>query len=151
MSWTVKYEQCGCVAHQELQKAGNHEYKRQLRQLLQTMAPLQNIAFAVALVHILLGHLGRTDFVAQRSGFMDGVSYVLMYDDTEYTFKGYPDFTVHFESDTNSNRILVVMGEVQSTREPATQNAIYAVCTLSRTPLKQLLVLTLLKKQVGNN
>ena len=67
---------------------------------------------------------------------MDGVSYVLWADDTEYNFRGFPDFTI-------ANRILIIMGEVQSTRDAATQNAIYAVGNLAKTPRKELLVLTL--------
>ena len=70
-----------------------------------------------------------------------------MYDDTEYMFKGCPDFTVHFKSDTTANRILMVMGEVQSIRDPMTQNAIYAVGTLSKTPLKGIIGVNSIKNK----
>ena len=56
--------------------------------------------------------------MASKCGSMDGVSYVLMLDQKEFMFRGYPDFTVHYESDTIANRILLVM---QSTRDLATQ------------------------------
>ena len=44
---------------------------------------------------------------------------MLMVDEDEFMFKGYPDFAVHYECDKIANRILIVMGEVQSTRDPA--------------------------------
>ena len=76
---------------------------------------------------------------------MDGVSYMLMAGDNKYyRFKGYPDFSVHYESDAIANRILIVMDEVQSTRDLATQNAIYAIGNLLKTPRKELLVLTII-------
>lgn len=45
---------------------------------------------------------------------------MLMAGDNEYRFKGYPDFSLHSKSDAIANRILIVMGEVQSPRDPAT-------------------------------
>ena len=56
----------------------------------------------------------------------------------------FPDFTVHYESDTIANRILIVMGEVQSSRNSATQNA---VGNLTKTPRRELVVLTIFKNK----
>ena len=146
------YSLCGCIAHAELALEKPDAYKRHLRQLIRMQTPLHNdtgILFSVALLELLMGALGKSNFVAQRSGLVDSVSYVLMADDSEHMFRGYPNFAIHYESSTMANRILVLMGEVQSTRDPATQNAIYAVGNLAATPLKQLLVLTIMKKKMA--
>lgn len=145
------YQQCNCVAHKELLLEGKPPiYKRHIRQLLRTSTPLQNdtgILFAVSFLELLLTHLGKSNFVAQRSGVQDGVSYVLLANEEEFMFRGYPDFAVRYESETIANRILVVMGEIQSTRDPATQNAIYAIGNLMNTSRNELLVLTILKSK----
>lgn len=144
------YMQCTCIAHQQLALDHSLNYKRGLRQLLRTAQPLQNdtgLHFAQALLDILFDHLGKPNFVVQKSGSLDGVNYVLWSNDTEYWFRGYPDFSIHYESDTIADRILVIMGEIQSTRDPATQNAIYAVGNLVNTTRKELLVLTIFKNK----
>ena len=148
-SWGCgKYLQCRCIVHKQLTEERGTEYKRRLRQLLRT--PLYSdtgILFAQAVLELILAHLGKKNFVVQKSGSLDGVNYVLWVDYQEHNFRGFPDFSVHFESDTIANRILVVMGEVQSTRDAAMQNAIYAVGNLSKTPRKELLVLTFFKNK----
>ena len=146
------YSQCTCIAHAELALEKPDAYKRHLRQLIRTQTPLHNdtgILFSVTLLELLMGALGKSNFVAQRSGLVDSVSYVLMADDSEHMFRGYPNFAIHYESTTMANRILVLMGELQSTGDPATQNAIYAVGNLAATPRKQLLVLTIMKKKMA--
>ena len=145
------YSQCTCIAHAELALEKPDAYKRHLCQLIRTQTPLHNdtgILFSVTLLELLMGALGKSNFVAQRSGLVDSVSYVLMADDSQHMFRGYPDFAIHYESTTMANRILVLMGEIQSTRDPATQNAIYAVGNLAATPLKQLLILIIMKKKM---
>ena len=66
------YKQCWCAAHNELPREEKPiDYKHWLRQLLRTPTPLQNdtgVIFALAMLEILLGQLGKTNFVAQRSG-----------------------------------------------------------------------------------
>lgn len=87
MRYDGVYKLCWCAAHNELSREEKPiEYKRRLRQLLRTPTPLQNdtgVIFALALLEILLDQLGKTNFVAQRSGSVDGVSYVLMAGDNE--------------------------------------------------------------------
>ena len=59
-------------------------------------------------VHVPLeeDQLGKMNLVVQKSGSLDGASYVLWADDTEYNFGGFPDIIVHYESNTIPNRIL---------------------------------------------
>ena len=74
---------------------------------------------------------GYENFVPQCSGVVDGISYVLLtQDDSELHFKGHPDYVIYYEGDLVATRILVVMGEVQSTNNPAIQNAICAIIML---------------------
>ena len=92
--------------------------------------------------------MGHDNYVVQTSETVDGVSYILWKEGgEEYRFRGYPDFTLYYKGEQVANRILVVMGEVQSTNEPAVQNVIYAVGNLSKTPRKELLVLTVYKNK----
>ena len=91
------YVQCSCVAHQQLTEDKPRDYKRRLRQLLRTTIPLHSdtgILFAQALLELILDQLGKTNFVVQKSGSLDSVSYMLWAEDTEYNFRGFPDFTV---------------------------------------------------------
>ena len=101
------------------------------------------LPFATSITELLMLLMGHYNYVVQTSGTVDGVSYILWKEGgEEYRFRGYPDFTLYSKGEQVANRILVVMGEVQSTNEPAVQNAIYAISNLSKTPRKELLVLT---------
>ena len=74
--------------------------------------------------------MGMTSFRAERGGTDFAVSYVLLYNQTRYPFRGVPDFTV-FKEDVGAGRILVTTGEIlQSTNRPAVQNSIYGVGSL---------------------
>lgn len=140
---------CGCNAHAELTAEGDKNLKRHLRQLIRTEKPLNRDTgtnFALALLELLLMFMGHRNLVVQQSGYVDGVSYVLWCEEGEFN---YPDFSVHREGDFMANRILVVMGEVQLTKEPSIQNAIYAVGNLPKTSGKALLVLTLYKSKTA--
>ena len=144
------YSMCNCVAHKQLAEEGTLEYKRHLRQLLRTPHKLQKetgLNFALSFFGIFFYMAGYESFVPQCSGVEDGVSYVLMANSSELHFKGHPDYVVYDEREMVATRILIVMGEIQSTNNPQLQNAIYAVGCLPRTPLKQLLVATIYKNK----
>ena len=112
------YSQCGCIAHAELALEKPNAYKHHLRQLIQMQTPLHNktgILFSVTLLELLMGALGKSNFVAQRSDLVDSVSYMLL---ASHMFRGYPDFAIHYESTTMASRLFVLMGEVQLTQPP---------------------------------
>ena len=54
---------------------------------------------------------------------------MLLAEEEEYMFRGDPDFAIHYESETIANRILVVMREIQSTQDPATQTSYMQLAT----------------------
>ena len=144
---------CDCIAHSRLVEQGERDYKRNLKQLMRAPDPLAKetgLQFAQSFLGLLLTLMGEDNFVVQVSGMLDGVSYVLLSEDgSEHHFRGYLDFVLHYEGDIVANRILVVMGEMQSTNSPAVQNAICAVGNLERTPLNELLVLTIFKNKTA--
>ena len=56
-------------------------------------------------------------------GRMYQVNYVLLHQNKQCSFRGYPNFIVH-KDDIRAERILVTTGEIQSTYDPNTQNSI---------------------------
>ena len=89
--------------------------------------------------------MGMLNFRAERNGMDFAVSYVLLFNNQRYSFRGVPDFIVH-KKDVGAGRILVMTGEIQSTNHPAVQNSIYGVGSLmgndGRTPILCLAVQT---------
>ena len=105
--------------------------------------------YVCALLIILFAQMGMTQFRAERCGQDFGVSYVLLCENTKYSFRGYPDFVVH-KDDIGAGRILVATGEIQSTRHADIQNSIYGVgCLLKNITNRPILCLSIFKNKTA--
>ena len=125
------YEQCNCSAHHKLLDPSLNVYDREeLIELIRSPSKLCQTtenAFTVCLLTQLFKAMNLPKLKVKTSGTVDGISYVLLCNGKEYNimFRGMPDF-VHQEQ-FGAGRILVGTGEIQLTRHPDVQNAIYGI------------------------
>ena len=126
--------QCDCVAHERLKlKELSDDERESLKVIIRSDSMLTADAgcgYVCTLLRILFAQIGMTQFRAERCGQDFGVSYVLLCENTKYSFRGYPDFVVH-KDDIGAGRILVATGDIQSIRHADIQNSIYGVGCLA--------------------
>ena len=74
------------------------------------------------------------------------MSYTLLQEWVGTSFRGRPDYVLRKEN-MEVGRILVAMGEIQSTQNPAVQNSIYRVGSLLESGAKPVLCITMFKNK----
>ena len=79
--------------------------------------------FAVALLWRLFKAMGLPTLRPMATGSIGSVSYVQLYENTQYAFRGIPDYVVHKD-------LFGAGREVQSTNRPDVQNSIYGIGSL---------------------
>ena len=125
--------QCDCVAHKKLLDRDIPEPDLEdIKQMIRTPPILCQATgnnYAVALLRQLFKAMNLSIFRPMSTGSVDGVSYVLLCEKTQYSFRGFPDYVVHNDL-FGAGRILVATGEIQPTNRPDVQNSIYGVGSL---------------------
>ena len=127
-------QQCKCIAHRALFSGTLSERQMDdLKDLIRSPARIASLdegnEFILALLRRLI-HLFKMPYLkVSAAGRGQGVSYVLLHQGKKYCFAGYPDF-VRYQDDYGAQRILILTGEIQSTRDADTQNSIYGVGSL---------------------
>ena len=141
--------QCDCAAHKRLKDDITESEREDIKALIRssTMSnPDVGCNYACALLRWLFKEMDMPGYHAERCGDEYGVSYVLLRKETRASFQGRPDYVIHKE-DVGVGRIIVGMGEIQSTRNPAVQNSIYGVGSLLQSSGKPIICVTLCKNK----
>lgn len=126
-----QYSQCDCVAHKKLSQNIPETDAEDIKQIIRTPPLLCQATgnnYAVALLQQLFKKMKLPMFRA-TSGSAGGVSYVLLCENIQYSFRGVPDYLVHKDL-FGAGRVLVATGEIQSTSRPDIQNSIYGIGSL---------------------
>ena len=141
--------QCDCAAHRRLKGNIAESEREDIKSLIRssTMANTDvGCNYACALLRWLFKEMDMPQYHAERCGNEYGVSYILLREGIRSSFRGRPDYVIHKE-DVGVGRIIVGMGEIQSTRNPAVQNSIYGVGSLLESSGRPILCITVFKNK----
>ena len=123
---------CSCAAHSKMIKSGtSRAMKEDLRMMIRSSIPLTDDGgkdFCSAVLQRILQYAhSEGQLRALSSGSEWTVSFVLLHNTDECSFKGYPDFLIC--KDSIGARVMVVScGEMQSDgKDPILQVGIYAL------------------------